>query len=67
MNDDIITQLVAIRYRRGLTSADVAQRMNTGRPNVAHFEGHRRSPTLATILRYAKAVGAHLTVEEEDQ
>ena len=59
---DIITALVSVRYDRGLTQEQVAHRMCTGRANLAHFERHRRSPTLATLLRYAEAVGAELLV-----
>lgn len=61
--EDFIAQLVAVRYARGLKAKDVAERMCCSRPNVSFFENSRRSPTLASIVRYAAAVGAKITVE----
>jgi transcriptional regulator with XRE-family HTH domain len=59
---DIIARLVAVRRSRGLKQADVARRMYVCRGMIAKFEAGSHSPTLATLLRYAAAVGADLRV-----
>lgn len=59
---EIVTALIRIRYANHLTQSDVASRMCVSTPAIAHFERQRRCPNLSTVLRYADAVGATLTV-----
>jgi len=64
---DLVTQLVALRVKARLTQADMAERMGVARPTVARFESEsrrRRSPSLFVLQRYARAVGARITIEE---
>lgn len=54
----LIRELVAARQRRGLKPADVARTMGVDRSAVTRFESGGTNPTMATINRYAEAVGA---------
>lgn len=61
----LIRELVAARQRRGLKPVDVARAMGVDRSVVTRFESGGTNPTMATINRYAEAVGAMIryTVE----
>lgn len=61
----LIRELIAVRQRRGLKPADVARTMGVDRSAVTRFEAGGTNPTIATINRYAEAVGAMIryTVE----
>lgn len=61
----LIRELIAARHRRGLKPAEVARRMGVDRSVVARFESGGTNPTMATVNRYAEAVGAMIryTVE----
>lgn len=56
----LIETLVAIRKQRGLTQAEVAERMGRSQPAVSDFERLGGDPHLSTIRRYALAVGAEV-------
>lgn len=60
---EFIARLVDIRHQQGLSGVQVAERMFCTSQNVSIFETGKHSPRLATILRYAAAVGARITVE----
>jgi DNA-binding XRE family transcriptional regulator len=61
-----LDELLQARRRAGLTQAEVASRMGTKTPAVARLEaggGNRRhSPSLATLRKYAQAVGCRLEI-----
>jgi transcriptional regulator with XRE-family HTH domain len=61
-----LDELLRARQRAGLTQAEVAKRMGTKTPAVARLEGgggsKRHSPSVATLRRYAEAVGCRLEV-----
>ncbi|WP_065289748.1 helix-turn-helix domain-containing protein [Mycolicibacter kumamotonensis] len=61
----LIRELVAARQRRGLKPVDVARAMGVDRSVVTRFESGGTNPTMATINRYAEAVGVMIryTVE----
>ena len=61
----LIRELIAARKRRGLKPAEVARKMGVDRSAVTRFESGGTNPTMATINRYAEAVGAMIryTVE----
>ncbi|HVX56254.1 MAG TPA: helix-turn-helix transcriptional regulator [Candidatus Saccharimonadales bacterium] len=64
---DIIDQLVTARHQAGLTQRQVAARCYVSTSSIGQFETtHHRSPTLATVLRYAAAVGATITITTGD-
>ena len=62
----LLDELLQARRRAGLTQAEVAERMGTKPPAVARLEagggnkGH--SPSIATLRKYAEAVGCRLEV-----
>lgn len=64
--DDLMTALVALRRAHGLTQKDMAERMGVSQPTVAAFEHYDSNPTLATLQRYAMAVGAILSTQVID-
>lgn len=63
----LFDELFTARRRAGLTQAQVAERMETQTPAVARLEagggskGH--SPSLATLRKYAEAVGCRLEIK----
>lgn len=58
--DNLMTSIIALRHEHKLTQKQVAKRMGVSKPTVAAFEHDDSKPTLATIQRYAMAVGAVL-------
>src|ERR1700688_1776863 len=62
----LLDELLRARQRAGLTQAEVAARMGTKTPAVARLEGgggsRRHSPSVATLRKYARAVGCHLEI-----
>ncbi|PBC49761.1 hypothetical protein CJ179_10560, partial [Rhodococcus sp. ACS1] len=62
------------RLACGMTSADLARKMGVDRSIVTRFESGETNPTMATINRYAKAVGVmiryqidRVVVSEDDR
>ncbi|MFT3877898.1 MAG: helix-turn-helix transcriptional regulator [Propioniciclava sp.] len=64
----LLRALVAVRKKRGLSQQEVGEIMGVSQASVSQFEAHDSNPTLATIRRYAHAVGALVThhVEADD-
>ena len=62
----LLDELLRARRRAGLTQAEVARRMGTKTPAVARLEGgggnQKHSPSVATLRKYAEAVGCHLMI-----
>ena len=62
----LLRELLQARQRAGLTQAEVAKKMGTKAPAVTRLEtalsDNRQSPTLATLKKYAQAVGCKLEV-----
>src|SRR4051794_10276649 len=56
----LLKGLVDQRRSHQLTQDQVAERMGVSQPTVAAFERYDANPTLATIRRYALAVGARI-------
>jgi len=58
---DVVAQLLKARTRAGLTQDVVAERMGTTKSAVSRLEGSgKHAPSLATLRRYAQAVGCEL-------
>jgi ribosome-binding protein aMBF1 (putative translation factor) len=54
------------RERRGLSLADVSERSGIDKGMLSRLEnGKLLNPTLATLWRYAEAIGAHITIGVE--
>src|SRR3954447_16219541 len=60
----LLDELLRARRQAGLTQAEVAARMGTKAPAVARLEAgggsRRHSPSVATLRKYACAVGCRL-------
>jgi transcriptional regulator with XRE-family HTH domain len=57
---DLMQDLISLRKRHKISQEVVAERMSVSQPTVASFERYDSNPTLATIRRYALAVGARI-------
>ena len=56
-------QLVRLR-REAMRASDVARKMGVSRQQVYNIEsGYHGDPTIRTVERYAKAIGAKIRVE----
>jgi len=62
----LLDELLQARHRAGLTQAQVAERMGTKTPAIARLEAgggsQKHSPSIATLRKYAAAVGCKLEV-----
>ena len=59
----LASQLLKARSRAGLTQDAVAERMGTTKSAISRLEGAgKHAPSIATLKRYAKAVGCDLQV-----
>lgn len=60
---EVVSQLLRARTRAGLTQDAVAERMGTTKSAVSRLEGSgKHAPSLATLRKYAQAVGCDLQV-----
>jgi predicted transcriptional regulator len=63
---ELLNQLLKARKKAGLTQAAVAERMGTKAPAIARLESalasDRHSPSIATLRKYADAVGKRLII-----
>lgn len=59
----LVRELLAARARAGLTQEDVAKEMGTTKSAVSRLESAgRHSPSVATLKRYARAVGCNIEI-----
>ena len=62
----LLDQLLKARARAGISQAEVARRMGTHAPAVARLEASlgsgKHSPSIATLRKYAAAVGRKLVI-----
>jgi DNA-binding XRE family transcriptional regulator len=54
--------LIRARAAADMSQHDIAVHMGTSQPAVARLEGGKSNPSLATLRRYAAAVGAKLVI-----
>lgn len=59
----VLEAMIRARTEAGLTQAEVAERAGTTQSAIARLEGGRVSPSVATLQKYAKAVGKKLRVD----
>lgn len=61
----LANQMLKARARAGLTQDVVAERMGTTKSAISRLEsaGKKHAPSIATIQRYAQAVGCDLQVK----
>jgi transcriptional regulator with XRE-family HTH domain len=61
----ILLQLVRLRRRKKLKQSAVARKMGVSRQQIYNVEtGRQGHPSILTVERYAKAIGARLIVVE---
>ncbi|WP_162562191.1 helix-turn-helix domain-containing protein [Mycolicibacterium iranicum] len=60
---NMILGLRRVRLERGMSITDVAEAMGVDPAQVSRFENSSTNPTMTTIRRYAKAVGAVFRIE----
>ncbi len=62
----LLRQMLKARQEAGLSQAEVADRMGTKAPAITRLESSlssgKHSPSLATLRRYAQAVGCELQI-----
>lgn len=54
--------VLALREQVGLTQAALARAGGTSQPTIAAYEANRKSPTIGTVQRLARAVGLTASV-----
>jgi hypothetical protein len=60
----LIARFKTVRESQGLTLAEVAERMQIDAPALSRLEtGKMLNPTLATLLKWAEALGQKLDVD----
>jgi transcriptional regulator with XRE-family HTH domain len=63
----LLRQMLKARERAGLSQAEIAHRMGTKAPAITRLESSlsngKHSPSVATLRRYAHAVGCELQVK----
>ena len=60
----VASQMLKARARAGLTQDAVAERMGTTKSAISRLESaNKHAPSLATLKRYARAVGCELQVK----
>ncbi|MEZ4736624.1 MAG: helix-turn-helix transcriptional regulator [Caldilineaceae bacterium] len=63
---ELLCLMLRARQEAGLSQADVAERMGTKREAVARLESAlasgKHSPSIATLQKYARAVGQRIEV-----
>jgi len=63
----LFTEMIKARRLAGLSQKEIAQRMGTKQTAIARLESSsgkvKHSPSLATLQRYAKAIGCRLDIK----
>jgi DNA-binding XRE family transcriptional regulator len=60
----LVREMLAARYKSGLTQEAVARSMGTTKSAVSRLEsGGKHLPSLATLKKYAQAVGCNLEIK----
>jgi transcriptional regulator with XRE-family HTH domain len=57
---ELISTLITMREKSGLTQGEVAKKMGTRAPNISRLESGRANPSLKTLVSYAHACGFKL-------
>jgi transcriptional regulator with XRE-family HTH domain len=63
MDDVISPTLTEARKAANLTQEQVAERMGVQKHTVSKLENNKNSPTVATLKRYAEALGCSLKIQ----
>lgn len=64
---NLLREMLKARNDAGLSQADIAERMGTKAPSITRLESSLtsgiHSPSIATLKKYAEAVGCHLEIK----
>ena len=64
---NLLREMLKARHDAGLSQADVAKRMGTKPPAITRLESSltsgKHSPSIATLKKYAEAVGCQLDIK----
>lgn len=58
----VISQLIAIRAKKGLTQKELAKRLDTKQSAIARLESGNYNPTLEFLQKTAEALGRKLVI-----
>jgi predicted transcriptional regulator len=58
----LISQLIGIRIKKGLTQKDLAKKLGTKQSAIARLESGNYNPTLEFLQKTATALGKKLTI-----
>ena len=61
----LISQLIGIRVKKGLTQNDMAKKLGTKQSAIARLESGNYNPTLEFLQKTAKALGTKLVISFE--
>lgn len=64
---EIVKALIAYRESLGWTQETLAQVLGISQSSVWQFERSRTDPKVSTVERYAKAMGARVTFQIQDE
>lgn len=64
---DVINQYIKCRKELGMTQADVAELLNTKRPNITRFENGNYNPTLDFLVKVAEGIGKKVEIRLVDK
>ena len=67
LTDGVVSELIRVRKRLGLTQQDIADISGMKAPNITRIESRKYSPSLEVLMRYADAVNKELFLEVRDQ
>lgn len=63
----LLRELLHARQKAGMSQADIAEKMGTKAPAITRLESAltsgKHSPSIATLKKYAKALGCHLEIK----
>ncbi|KAA6205861.1 MAG: XRE family transcriptional regulator [Candidatus Tokpelaia sp.] len=60
---NVFEALLKARAKAKMSQVQVAEKFKTSQANIARLESGRVSPNIATLQRYARAIGAELKIE----
>jgi len=61
----LISQIIGMRVKKGLTQKELANRLDTKQSAIARLESGNYNPTLEFLQRTAEALGRKLTINFE--
>lgn len=61
----LISQLIGIRVKKGLTQKELAKKLSTKQSAIARLESGNYNPTLEFLQKTAKALGTKLVISFE--